>query len=138
RSRPASTSVAAPNRSGAGNGVPVPSSVTLKSCAQTAHVYAADVKARQANKIAKRRVMPISRLHACAGKRAYRATGCGVKWPAAIDEREHDAPRQAASGRLRGGAATSSCALFATSLAACMMLCPSSLVDLQGPGLADG
>src|SRR5215471_72386 len=60
RSFPASTSVAAPNRSVTGNGVPVPSSVTLKSCAQTAHVYAADMKARQANKIAKRRVMPMS------------------------------------------------------------------------------
>src|SRR5262249_29295320 len=68
RSRPASTRVAAPNRSGAGNGTPVPSSVTLKSCAQTARVYAADAKARQADKIAKRRVMPMSRLHACAGR----------------------------------------------------------------------
>src|SRR5690349_5926602 len=62
RSFPASTSVAAPNRSVAGNGTPVPSNVTLKSCAQ-----AADVKARQIDKIAKRRVMPMSRLHACAG-----------------------------------------------------------------------
>src|SRR6266487_174233 len=49
RSFPASTSVAAPNRSGAGNGTPVPSSVTLKSCAQTAHVYAAELPARQAD-----------------------------------------------------------------------------------------
>src|SRR6516165_1031314 len=80
RSFPASTSVAAPNRSVAGNGVPVPSSVTLKSCAQTAPVYAADVNARQIDKIAKRRVMPMSRLHACAVQRAYRATACGVKW----------------------------------------------------------
>src|SRR5262249_60489796 len=62
RSFPASTSVAALNRSGAGNGVPVPSSVTLKSCA-----HAADVTARLADKIAKRQVMPMSRLHACAG-----------------------------------------------------------------------
>src|SRR6516225_11288467 len=75
RSFPASTSVAAPNRSVAGNGTPVPSSVTLKSCA-----YAADVNARQIDKIAKRRVMPMSRLHACAVQRAYRATACGVKW----------------------------------------------------------
>src|SRR6266481_8764055 len=81
RSFPASTSVAAPNRSVAGNGTPVPSSVTLKSCAQTAHVYAAELTARHADKIAKRRVMPISRLHGCVpGERAYRATACGVKW----------------------------------------------------------
>src|SRR5262245_65662214 len=62
RSFPASTSVAAPNRSVAGNGTPVPSSVTLKSGA-----HAADVKARQVDKIAKRRAMPISHLRACAG-----------------------------------------------------------------------
>src|SRR5215472_16087392 len=83
RSFPASTSVAAPNRSGTGNGVPVPSSVTLKSCAQTAHVYAADVNARQIDKIAKRGMMPRARLHACAVERAYRATACGEKWPTA-------------------------------------------------------
>src|SRR5207244_11513910 len=59
-------SVAAADRWVAGNGTDVPSSVLLKSCAQTARVYAADVKARQIDKIAKRRVIPMSRLHACA------------------------------------------------------------------------
>src|SRR5262249_28424310 len=76
-------SVAAPKRSGAGNGTPVPSSVTLKSCAIAAELTAAvELTARQADKIATPRVMPISRLHGCVPvERAYRATGCGVKWP---------------------------------------------------------
>ena len=37
---------------------------------------------REETGTAARPVMPLSRLHACAGKRAYRATGFGVKWPA--------------------------------------------------------
>src|SRR5262245_31545646 len=81
RSFPASTSVAAPNRSVVGNGVPVPSSVTLKSCAQ-----AADVKARQADTITKRRTMPIPRLHGVPIRRAYRAMGWIAKRLAATGE----------------------------------------------------
>src|SRR5262245_29367994 len=85
RSFPASTSVAAPNRSVAGNGVPVPSSVTLKSCAQ-----AADVKARQADTITKRRTMPIPRLHWGAGRASLSGNGLDRK-----------AARRCASGGFR-------------------------------------
>src|SRR5262249_18104269 len=74
RSFPASTSVAAPNRSVVGNGVPVPSSVTLKSCA-----HAAGVKARQADTITKRRTMPIPRLHLGAGRASLSGNGLDRK-----------------------------------------------------------
>src|SRR5262245_15501665 len=87
RSFPASTSVAAPNRSVTGNGVPVPSSVTLKSCAQ-----AADVRARQADTITKRRTMPIPRLHGCAGRASL--SGNGLDRKAARRDRRKRAQRR--------------------------------------------
>src|SRR5262249_62138588 len=44
--------------------------------------FAAELRAPQAGKMAAPRVMPIPRLHGCVPvERAYRATGCGVKWP---------------------------------------------------------
>src|SRR5262245_39651114 len=92
RSFPASTSVAAPNRSVVGNGVPVPSSVTLKSCAQAAYV-----KARQADTITKRRTMPIPRLHGCAGRASL--SGNGLDRKAARRDRRKRARR----GRVRRG-----------------------------------
>src|SRR5215472_264411 len=95
RSFPASTSVAAPNRSGTGNGVPVPSSVTLKSCA-----HAADVKARQADKIAKRRMMPMSRLHACAGEASLSSNSLRRKVPRHERRVHRDALLRSASLRL--------------------------------------